>query len=158
MSCFICLEENGEMISQGCVCKGSMLLHKKCFSKWCTTAEDPFTCTICKTPLSAVLLEKYIGMEKIMFFDKTKREEFDFFENDFELIENHGVLALIEDDGHLLFQSVYDLDLYMESDKREFQSQKKMVFTNSCKNKRHFSRLNQSKNIKKFKNQQTYYK
>jgi hypothetical protein len=94
-------------------------------------------------------------MEKIMFFDKTKREEFeefDFFENDFELIENHGVLALIEDDGHLLFQSVYDLDLYMESDKREFQSQKKMVFTKSCKNKRHFAQLNrrvQNKNKNK---------
>jgi len=110
---------------------------------------------VCKSPLSAVLLEQFLGMEKIMFFSPkpdidVDQEEFDFFDNHLEIIENHGVLALIEDNGQLLFKNVKDMDLYMESDKREFQSQKKMnlIKTRSTKQTIHKVPMNLKKSNK----------
>ncbi len=132
MSCFICLEENGHMMSQGCVCKGSITVHESCFKEWCTTAQDPFTCSVCKTSLSPVLLAKYLGIEGVMFYSEKKdgeRDDEDEYyneENDDNFIWNHGILVLLKD-GHLIFDTERDMDLYLESDKREHKGQKKMI-------------------------------
>jgi hypothetical protein len=124
MSCFICLEEDGHMMSQGCLCKGSISVHEPCFKEWCTNAVDPFTCGVCKTSLSLVLLAKYLGIEGVMFYSDNKEYYEQVVFNDF--IWNHGFLVLIKD-GQLIFDNERDMDLYMESSKREYNSQKKMV-------------------------------
>lgn len=124
MSCFICLEENGHMMSQGCVCKGSISVHESCFKEWCTTAQDPFTCSVCKTSLSPVLLAKYLGIEGVMFYSDNTVEDDEYEQKDF--IWNHGFLVLIKE-GQLIFDNERVMDLYMESAKREYKGQKKMI-------------------------------
>lgn len=119
MSCFICLEDTGKMVTQGCLCKGSISVHETCFKNWCSIAVDPFTCCICKASLSPVLLVKYMGLEKIMFFSKEKSRP--------QIVEyymDHGVLFQIKD-GKVLFRNEKDMCLYTESSKRELDGIKK---------------------------------
>ena len=140
MSCFICLEENGHMMSQGCVCKGTISVHESCFKEWCTTAQDPFTCSVCKTSLSPVLLAKYLGIEGVMFYSDNKdddEDEEEYDEDDF--IWNHGILVLLKD-GQLIFDNERDMDLYLESDKREHKGQKKMIEMGQIRSARSCSR------------------
>ena len=136
MSCFICLDDKGKMMKQGCVCKGSICIHESCFKVWCTSSKNPFLCSVCKTSLSPVLLEKYLGIEKIMFFKAEKEEEEEYYEEDTIFI-NHGVRYIIED-GFLRFESEKDMTLYMESGKKENDSQKKMIRNHSIHMKNSF--------------------
>lgn len=131
MSCFICLEDSGKMISQGCVCKGSITIHESCFKSWCETANDPFTCSVCKTSLSPILLANYLGLEGVMFYDPNPidEDEEDEEEEDEEEVEwfvNHGVEYIFEE-GTIYFQTVKDRDLYMESEKRQFSSKHQLI-------------------------------
>jgi hypothetical protein len=126
MSCYICLKSKGKMMEEhgGCVCKGSLKVHTKCFSKMCYSSPNPFTCSICKSDLSAKFLEKFIGMEKIMMH-RTDEEEYeeDEYEDISEWYEISGML-IEEINGELYFQSEREMYLYIEYQKRKFLSQK----------------------------------
>ena len=113
------MEENG-----GCVCKGSLKVHTKCFAKMCHSSSNPFTCSICKSDFSAKFIEKFIGMEKIMMHrvDDVEDEE-DEEEDISEWYEISGML-IEEIDGDLYFQSEKEMYLYIEYQKRNFLSQK----------------------------------
>ncbi len=59
-------------------------------------------------------------------FYSDNTEEGDAGEEQDVFIWNHGFLVLIKD-GQLIFDNERDMDLYMESEKREYKGQKKMI-------------------------------
>lgn len=148
------MEEHG-----GCVCKGSLKVHSKCFSKMCQSSPNPFSCSICKSELSAVFLEKFIGIEKIMMHKKEYNEGDDEDGVDVEEIgynsewyELNGIL-IEKIDGELYFQSEKEMYLYLEYQKRYFLSQKysSTKYQHSQKIVRHQKSLQPRHSFKKSK-------
>jgi hypothetical protein len=119
MSCYICLEEKGTMMSQGCSCKGSISIHAICFKTLCETAANPFLCSVCKSPISPVLLAKVLGLERVMMYDENEYEE-DDDEDEWEQYWQweHGV-PVSYDEAFIYFMDDKHKEIFIESEKRE---------------------------------------
>jgi len=72
-TCYICLDEiklknkKETITSMGCLCKGSIGVHKKCFTLWLNTTRDPFNCAICQTGFSGKFMKNFFTEEEILF-------------------------------------------------------------------------------------------
>ena len=126
-SCYICLSSKRTLIKPDCLCK-TMLVHRSCFTKWLSTSPDFITCPVCKDTFNPSFLVSFVGVEALMkYSDKREDSEEDEEENyEFELnVPGLPPTIYQDDDGTLYFDSIDQLNTYMESEKRNILSFKK---------------------------------
>jgi len=114
MSCYICLEEEGELMqTRGCGCKGSVAIHKTCLQEWLDKAENPFQCTVCKGDYAGTFLTNFLSEEEILFHPKGDEEEDEEDMGDVEFYDFHGI-PIIETEQGLIFDSEKHRSIYFE--------------------------------------------
>ena len=138
MSCYICLEEKGTMMSQGCKCKGSISIHAICFKTLCETATNPFLCSVCKSPISTVLLAKVLGLERVIMYDENDyddEEDDDEWEQEQNWEWEHGV-PVSYDETFIYFLEDKHKEIFIESEKREITDVRRHTRISQKKQKR----------------------
>jgi hypothetical protein len=122
MSCYICLEEEGELMqARGCGCKGSVAIHKACFQEWVDAADNPFKCSICKTDFTGSFLVNFLTEEEILLHPMGLEEEEPMHHETVMAFDFHGITVL-ETDEELLFETEEHKFIYFNSLKRQDQA------------------------------------
>jgi hypothetical protein len=112
MSCYICLEDEGELMkTRGCGCKGSVAIHKACLQEWLDKAENPFQCSVCKGDYAGTFLTNFLTEEEILLHPMGEEEEED--DDDMEFYNFHGI-PIIETPDELLFDSEKHKSIYFQ--------------------------------------------
>jgi hypothetical protein len=121
MSCYICLEEDGQLLqAKGCGCKGSVAIHQACLQEWLKTAENPFQCTVCKMDYPGTFLNTFLSTEDIMFHSAGQEEE-EEEDEDVNFIDFHGI-PIMETEHDLIFLSEEHRSIYLQSVSKEHRS------------------------------------
>jgi hypothetical protein len=105
----------------GCLCKGSVSIHERCFKKWVASTESPFSCSVCKADYGGSFLSKFISLEQIMFAG-TEEEDEDEDEEYFEERVIHGVPVLVDEEQYIYFEDPIYESIFMHSNKMETKS------------------------------------
>jgi len=123
MSCYICLESDGQLLSAGsCKCKGSNAVHKECLNEWLKTADNPFQCTVCKADYPGTFLNKFLSAEDILFHPTGDLEEDE--EGEFVVRDFHGIPILQEENGDIAFFTEEHRTIYLQTVRKEYKSLK----------------------------------
>ena len=121
MSCYICLEEEGQLMqARGCGCKGSVAIHRECLQEWLEKAENPFQCTVCKGDYEGTFLTNFFTEEEILFHPMGEEEEEEDF-GETTLYEFHGI-PIIETEDDLIFRSEEHRSMYHQLVDKEHRS------------------------------------
>ena len=124
MSCYICLESDGKLLSAGsCKCKGSNAVHKECLNEWLKTAENPFQCTVCKADYPGTFLNNFLSAEDILFRPTGESEE-EEEEGEFVVRDFHGIPILQEENGDIAFFTEEHRSIYLQTVRKEYKSLK----------------------------------
>ena len=109
-----------------------MFVHRSCFSKWLSASPDFITCPVCKDTYNPSFLVPFVGVEALMNYKENRDEEEDEEEEDqYEWELNvPGLPPTIyqDEEGILYFDTVNQLNNYMENEKRNILSFKKKKF------------------------------
>ena len=130
MHCYIYLGKTNTPLQTGCVCKGSLAVHRSCFSKWMDMTENPFDCPVCKTGFSPKLVKQFFSEEEILRFGE------DTVELELSLQVQHSIPLLVDNEGYYYFMNEYHQSIYAMSEKREWLSRripKKLTFAKGTK-------------------------
>jgi hypothetical protein len=147
-TCYICLDEiklknkKEKITSMGCVCKGSIGVHNKCFTSWLDTTRDPFNCPVCKTGFSGKFMKNFFTEEEILFHGDNVDEMDD---DDFVMEIINSVPVFFDQDENMYFESKIHESIYISSSKRELSG-----IRNECQSRKKFA----SKTIKRFHKKQ----
>jgi len=115
LTCYICLDDiKKNKISMGCVCKGSIGVHRSCFSKWIKSTQDPFSCPVCKTGYSGLFMKQFFREDEIFCFG----EEEEYYE-EYEEYILHSVPVLFDSEGIIYFANQTHETIYSNSVKKE---------------------------------------
>ena len=121
--CYICLGSDSKkpfIKNRGCLCKGSVSIHERCFKKWVASTDSPFSCSVCKADYGGSFLSKFISLEKIMFAGAEDDEDYE--EQYFEERVIHGVPVLVDEDEYIYFEDPLYESIFMHSNKMETKS------------------------------------
>ena len=120
MSCYICLEEEGQLMNVcGCDCKGSIAIHQACLQEWIVKADNPFKCTVCKGDYAGSFLTNFLTEEEILYHPKGEEEEYDEESEPYYSVYNG--IPIVEQDGMLLFETDRHQTVYFEMvDKEDY--------------------------------------
>ena len=118
MNCYICLGKTNAPLQTGCVCKGSLAVHRSCFSMWMEKTENPFDCPVCKTGFSGTLLKQFFSEETILRFGEES------VELELEVQVHHSIPLLVDEYGYYYFMNEYHQSIYATSEKREWRSRR----------------------------------
>jgi hypothetical protein len=121
--CYICLGSDSKkpfIENRGCLCKGSVSIHERCFKKWVASTDSPFSCSVCKADYGGSFLSKFISLEKIMFSGAEDDEDYE--EEYFEERVIHGVPVLVDEDEYIYFEDPLYESIFMHSNKMEIKS------------------------------------
>lgn len=124
--CYICLGSDSKkpfVENRGCLCKGSVSIHGRCFKKWVTSTENPFSCSVCKADYSMKFLSQFLTTEQIMFAKGADDEdEYDDDEPFFTEQIIHGVPVLLDEDNYVWFETPEQESRFNHSKKMEEKS------------------------------------
>jgi hypothetical protein len=120
MSCYICLEEEGQLMNvRGCDCKGSIAIHRACLQEWMVKTDNPFKCTVCKGDYAGSFLKNFLTEEEILFHPKGEETEYE--EESEPVVGIYNGIRIVEYDDVLLFETDRQRTVYFEMiDKEDF--------------------------------------
>ena len=121
--CYICLGSDSKkpfIENKGCLCKGSVSIHERCFKKWVASTDTPFSCSVCKSDYGAVFLSKFLSVEQIMFAGAEDDEDAE--EEYFEEQRINGVPVLVDEEGFIYFEEPKYESIFTHSQKMENKS------------------------------------
>lgn len=127
MSCYICLEDQGTlMTARGCYCKGGLGVHKACLQEWISKTDSPFKCSVCHGDYSGSFLTRFLTAEEILCHSNgTENEDED---DDDEYADSsfyvYNGIPIMNTDGILSFESEEDKTIYVEMTNKEDKSVK----------------------------------
>jgi hypothetical protein len=128
MSCYICLEEEGKLLSvRGCHCKGGLEVHAECLREWIAKADNPFKCSVCKGDYSGPFLKRFLSEEEILY--RSNGNEEDGYEDeeeddlDYDSYVYNGI-PITNAEGMLCFETVNDMLIYTDMTNKEVKSVK----------------------------------
>jgi len=133
MSCYICLEDQGKLMSvKGCYCKGGLEVHLGCLRKWLSNAENPFKCSVCKGDYSGTFMTRFMTKEEILFHSNGTEEDdsYDDEEGGEDLYMDgssfyvYNGIPIMNADGMLCFETEKDKTIYIEMTNKEDKSVK----------------------------------
>ena len=101
-----------------------MLVHRSCFATWLSTSPDFITCPVCKDTYNPSFLVPFVGVEALMKYSpKTEEEEEEDEYYEFELnVPGLPPTIYQDEEGTLYFDTIKQLDSYMETEKRNILS------------------------------------
>jgi hypothetical protein len=129
MPCYICLEDEGQLLSvRGCYCKGGLAVHKACLQEWISKTSTPFKCSVCKGDYSGSFLKGFLTEEEILYrsngIDDGEEEDYDDEDLDDSIFYFYNGIPITNTDGILCFETEKDKTIYVDMTNKEDKSVK----------------------------------